>query len=112
MRSQLKSSAENGFAWILCIVLVEFAVVPTLYVSNSFHQYSGAVRSTETKICRMNFRWSLPAVHSRFARPRSFSPKTNVPSGSVWLSMRSQLFIGLRAPRIAFSKFMTWVRSI
>lgn len=44
------------FAAILCIVEQEFATVPTLYVSNSFHQYSGPVRSAYTTIIRMNFR--------------------------------------------------------
>jgi len=40
----------NSLEWILCIVLHEFATVPTLYVSNSFHQYKGAVISIEIKI--------------------------------------------------------------
>ena len=36
--STLKSSISNDLLWILCIVLVELATVPTLYVSYSFHQ--------------------------------------------------------------------------
>ena len=112
MRSQLKSARSKRFAAILCMVLVEFATVPTLYVSNSFHQYMGAVMSMLTNICRTNLRWSVPDLHRRFARSRSFSPNTNVPSGSVWLSIFAQLFSGLRMPRVAFSKFITLKWSI
>src|SRR5699024_3506201 len=93
---------------------------PTLYVSNSFHQYKGAVISTYTTIIRMNFRWSVPALRRRFIRLRSFGPKykplssshpeTGCPQNSlhhtypcVQLSLFSQEFIGLRIPRIACS---------
>ena len=40
--SVLKSSRTNFLAVILCMVEHELLTDPTLYVSNSFHQYSGA----------------------------------------------------------------------
>ena len=108
-----KSSSANSFAWILCIVLQLFATVPTLYVSNSFHQYRGAVISKYTVIIRMNFRSSEPPLASFIMRFQSFGPiskcagiyvssSSSIPSTNP-LSYLFQEFIGLRSPMmIAF----------
>ena len=58
----------------LCIVEVELATVAILYVSNYFHQYSGPVISTETKICLKNFLSEVPAFIILFARSISLGP--------------------------------------
>ena len=50
-----KSSKVNSFSAILCIVLQEFATVPTLYVSNSFPLMDYLLL---TKIVRTPFRFS------------------------------------------------------
>ena len=50
-----KSSKVNSFSSILCIVLQEFATVPTLYVSNSFPLMDYLLL---TKIVRTPFRFS------------------------------------------------------
>ena len=114
--SQLKSSNVNSLFAILCIVEQELATVPTLYVSYSFHQYSGAVMSTVTLIIRRNLAWSLPALESDFMSLRSFSPIMYPHSylsqvGHVCegtnphpLSLLFQLFIGFLMPRIVASQ--------
>ena len=116
--SQLKSSSVNSFAWILCIVLQEFATVPTLYVSNSFHQYNGAVILTYTGIILIYLRCSVPALERRCMSEWSFSPTTHFgvlphhwglnaqwpshkrPSQPLPLSLFSHEFIGFLMPSI------------
>ena len=76
--SWLKSSAVNSLSAILCMVEQLFATVPTLYVSNSFHQYSGAVISSVTVIIRMNFPWKTVKanVERSIAIGKEFGCKT------------------------------------
>lgn len=80
------------------------ATVPTLYVSNSFHQYKGAVIRTYTGIILIYFRCSVPALERHCIRSKSFEPisifSRLYKSGSVLLSLFSYEFIGFLIPSI------------
>ena len=120
--SVLKSSRTNFLAVILCMVEHELLTDPTLYVSNSFHQYNGAQISIYTTIILINFLCDGPALTSLFIKVASLHPRIYTWSAeSTWssvspiiasirgilpypLSDLSQEFIGLRIPRIDSSK--------